>query len=111
MEIGVMLDSSSSVTIPNWSKSIEFLIALSNNFVVSPTQAHFGILHYSTMPTLDFAISDKTYWSAVEFQRKVKEIAYTTGLILLILNFFQWVYFSFHECLVGGLSLFFGNNK
>lgn len=105
-----MLDSSTSVTIPDWNKSIEFLIALSNSFVISPTQAHIGVLHYSTMPTLDFAISDKMYWSAAEFQKKVKEIAYTIGLMLLVLNFFQWFYFSFLEFLVGGLLLFFRNN-
>lgn len=79
MEIGFLLDSSSSVTKANWTRTIDFVNKFSREFVVSPEEVHFGILHFARRVFFDFAISDKRYWTPAAFEKKVKSIRYRYG--------------------------------
>jgi len=79
VEIGVMMDASSSVTKPNYDKMKTFFQQLTDQFIVSDGQVHFGGIHYSGRAGLDFRISDKTYWSPKALKAKIATIPYPQG--------------------------------
>jgi len=79
VEIGIILDASSSVGEANYKGMLKFVSDLSKEFVVSPDQVHFGALHYSWKAKLDFQISDKRYWSNDALKNKLQSITYSYG--------------------------------
>jgi len=79
LEIGVMMDASSSVTKPNYDKMITFFQELTDEFIVNEGRVHFGGIHYSGRANLDFRISDKTYWQPAALKAKIATIPYPQG--------------------------------
>ena len=79
LEVGVILDSSTSVNSRNWNRTLAFLVAFSKEFVIRPTGVHFGVLHFAWRVYFDFAISDERYWTAESFEARVKTIKYRFG--------------------------------
>ena len=79
LEVGVILDSSTSVNSRNWNRTLDFLVAFSKEFVIRPTGVHFGVLHFAWRVYFDFAISDERYWTAESFEARVKTIKYRFG--------------------------------
>jgi len=79
VEIGIILDASTSVTDANYKGMLKFVQDLTDEFVVSPTQVHFGALHYSWKAKLDFQISDTKFWTNEALKEKVKSIVYSYG--------------------------------
>ena len=79
LEIGIIMDASSSVRQTNYDKMKEFLQMLSDEFVVSPKSVHFGVIHYSWKAHLDFTMGDKKYWSPPALKEKIASLNYTYG--------------------------------
>lgn len=79
LEIGVIMDASSSVTKANYEKMKDFFAQLTNEFIVSEGRVHFGGIHYSGQAALDFRISDKNYWSSAALMAKIHNIPYPQG--------------------------------
>jgi len=79
LEIGIILDASTSVTKKNWDKTIEFVQRLSKGFKLGPDNVHFGVIQFSWYPLLQFSMSDRRYWYRSSFERKLKSLPYTYG--------------------------------
>lgn len=79
LEVGVILDGSSSVTSANWVKTLNFVKTFADEFVVSPTEVHFGVIHFSWSAKLDFKISESRYWTKNALHKRIDEIRYPYG--------------------------------
>jgi len=79
LEIAIILDASTSVTRGNWDETLEFVNKFSEDFDISPTAVHFGIIRFSWTAQLIFGITDKQYWNKDIFHRRVSKIRYTYG--------------------------------
>ncbi|XP_057306646.1 coadhesin-like [Hydractinia symbiolongicarpus] len=79
LEVGIILDGSTSVTRNNWNRTIDFVNKFSDEFVVSTNEVHFGVLHFAWRAKLDFTISDERYWTPKTFKDRVKMIEYPYG--------------------------------
>jgi len=79
LDIGIILDASTSVTRENWDETLEFVQKLSRDFEIGPAKVHFGVIRFSWFPTLQFSIADRQFWDRSKFERKVSTIRYTYG--------------------------------
>jgi len=79
LDIGVILDGSTSVTKKNWLKTLDFVKSFASEFSVSEQEVHFGVMHFSWRVTVDFKISDSRYWSQEALESKVDTIQYPYG--------------------------------
>jgi len=79
MDIGIILDASTSVTRKNWDGTLKFVNRLSKIFTIGPQHVKFGIIRFSWFPSMQFGFSDKTYWTNKSFEDKVSRIRYTYG--------------------------------
>jgi len=79
MDIGIILDASSSVTKKNWDETLEFVKKYAKDFKLGPNNVRFGIIRFSWFPSLQFSISDPKYWNKSSFERKVSTLKYTYG--------------------------------
>ena len=73
------MDASTSVTLDNWDKTIDFVKKFSQEFDVSPTEVHFGVIRFSWKAHFDIKISDPNYWNQKSFQHKVDTLKYVYG--------------------------------
>merc|ERR1719230_11678 len=79
MDIGIILDASTSVTRKNWDGTLKFVNRLSKIFTIGPNHVKFGVIRFSWFPTMQFGFSDKKFWSNKNFESKVSTIRYTYG--------------------------------
>lgn len=79
IEIGIVADASTSVTSKKYKIMKEFVVKLSEQFTVGKDGTHFGMLHYSWDPYVDFRMTDKKYWNPVELKKKIRSIEYPYG--------------------------------
>lgn len=79
LEIGVLTDASTSVTLHNYQIVQDFIIKLTREFNVGPNGVHFGMIHYSWDAHLDFTMNDKKYWSPLALQKKINSSEYIYG--------------------------------
>ena len=86
LELGIIMDASSSVRQVNYNEMKQFLQMLSDEFVVSPTGVHFGVIHFSWKAHLDFTMGDKRYWSPSALKHKITSLNYTYGRFLIIVD-------------------------
>lgn len=79
LDIGVILDASSSVGFSNYEKMLKFFIHLTDQFIVSDDKVHFGGIHFSGQAYLDFRISDNKYWTPQTLKKKIATTPYPQG--------------------------------
>lgn len=79
VEIGIILDASTSVSRRNYDKMLQFMMDLSDKFTVNADNVHFGALHYSWRSYLDWRISDQKYWNNAALKTALSKITYTYG--------------------------------
>jgi len=79
MDIGIILDASTSVTRKNWDGTLRFVNRLSKIFTIGPQHVKFGVIRFSWFPSMQFSFSDSQYWSEKSFEQKVSKIRYTYG--------------------------------
>merc|ERR1712142_72 len=79
MDIGIILDASTSVTRKNWEGTLKFVNRLSKIFTIGPDHVKFGIIRFSWFPYMIFGLSNKQYWTNAAFENKVSRIRYTYG--------------------------------
>jgi len=79
LDVGIILDGSSSVTRQNWIKTLDFVKTFAGEFSIKPQGVHFGVLHFSWKVYIDFKISDSTYWNQKSLEDKVSSISYPYG--------------------------------
>lgn len=79
VEVGIVLDASSSVGRERYQRLLSFLQNLTDEFVVSREGVHFGALHFSASPHMDFKISDSAYWEKNALKTKISQIAWSQG--------------------------------
>lgn len=79
MDIGIILDASTSVTRKNWDGTLRFVNRLSKIFTIGPQHVKFGVIRFSWFPSMQFGFSDSAYWTEKNFEQKVSKIRYTYG--------------------------------
>lgn len=79
IELGIILDASSSVGYFNYIKVKEFVEKLSEDFTISTAGTHFGMMHYSGSPRLDFVPNDSRYHERPALKAKIHSIIYSYG--------------------------------
>ena len=60
----------------NFKTAKEFVQSLISHFSVSAKATHFGVITYSTNPTLEFNLANSKYHDIVELKNRVMEITY-----------------------------------
>ena len=76
LDVGIILDGSGSMRSSNFKKAKEFVQSLIGHFSVSTKATHFGIITFSTNPTLEFDLANAKYHDIVELKKRVMEIRY-----------------------------------
>ncbi|XP_047127311.1 collagen alpha-1(XII) chain [Hydra vulgaris] len=79
IEIGILLDASTSVTLSNWKKTIDFVQDFSKQFKMGPTGVRFALIDFSDDAILQISISDPRFWDQETFGEKVSSIEYSQG--------------------------------
>jgi len=79
LDVGVILDASGSVQGPNFVLMKKFIVALTKKYSVSPAEVHFGAIHYSHWPYLDWKIEDASGFSNANIAAKFMGIPYIQG--------------------------------
>ena len=84
IELGVIMDASSSVKRENYRKIKEFVKEFSDEFEISSTGTHMGIIHYSNNPRLDFTMADSECYDRINLKAKIDSIVYSFGKYKLL---------------------------
>lgn len=79
VDLGIILDASGSVQAHNFQLMKEFVANLTDYYSVIPEEVHFGGMHYSSSPTVDFKINNQNYWANAKAKDKFLAIPYTKG--------------------------------
>jgi len=79
LEVAFLLDTSGSVKLPNWLKTVEFTNKLVGDFIVGANKIHVGVVTFSSSPRLLFRLSNSQYWSNAAAQKKISSARYTKG--------------------------------
>eukprot|EP00795_Rhopilema_esculentum_P017452 gene17452-9057_t len=79
IDLGIIMDASTSVKRSNYNKVKIFIKELSEDFEISKTGTHFGILHYSGSAKLDFTMRDSQYYNRINLKAKIDSIPYSYG--------------------------------
>lgn len=80
MDVGIVLDGSGSVKQENFEKVLNFLANLVSYYKVSPAGTHFGLITYSTNPTMEFTLADKQYNHLTSLKQRLQSVKYPDGL-------------------------------
>ena len=84
LEVGFILDGSSSVTSANWKVTLDFVKSFASEFEVSQDEVHFGVLHFSWKAKLDFKISDHRFWNKTALDAKLDSIEFPYGRFITV---------------------------
>ena len=79
MDVGIVLDSSSSVRRENYEKVKQFLIDLVDKLHVSNRTTHVGVIHYNHRPFLDWNFSDDRAQNAELLKKAIEALKYQPG--------------------------------
>ena len=79
MEIGILLDASTSVTSANWRKTIAFVQDFSKEFKMGSSGVRFAVIDFANDAKIQVSISDPRYWNQEAFSRKISSIEYSRG--------------------------------
>ena len=95
MDVGIILDGSGSVKQENFNKVLKFLANLVSYYKVSPAGTRFGLITYSTNPTMEFTMADKRYHHLTSLKQRLQSVKYPDGLT-----------YTDRALLLAGLALF-----
>ena len=73
LDVGIVLDKSKSVKIPNLKKVIEFLGNLVKNFNPAPDADHFGFITFNKKARMVFKFSDSQFHEKDALLKKIAE--------------------------------------
>lgn len=76
LDIGVIIDASESVKLPNYKLCLQFVANLTEHFKVSQKGTHFGSIVYSSDAELQFSFKDIQYHDAESLKKKIKSFPY-----------------------------------
>ena len=79
MDIGIILDSSTSVGLENWKGTLKFVKRLSQNFIIGPKHTIFGVIQFRHRPKMIFDLKEQEYWTKQGFEDRVMSIRYRRG--------------------------------
>ncbi|XP_065057186.1 vitrin-like isoform X2 [Rhopilema esculentum] len=79
MDIGIIMDASSSVRRKNYNKMKLFIKDMVNDFEISEKNVRFGIIHYSNYARLDFSFNDRRFHNRNNLKAKIDSIVYSYG--------------------------------
>ena len=82
MDIGIIMDASSSVRRKNYNKMKLFIKEMVNDFEISEKSVRFGIIHYSNYARLDFSFNDRRFHNRNSLKAKIDSIVYSYGNVL-----------------------------
>jgi hypothetical protein len=74
LDIGIILDGSSSVESDHFQVAVNFIKQLMKYFEISPQATHSGFIVYSTDAKLEFKMSDSRYYSYDKLAARLDEI-------------------------------------
>lgn len=91
LDIGVIIDSSDSITLDDYNLCLEFVADLVKRFKVSEQGTHFGAIVFSSTPELQFSFADKQFYKTRRLRKKIKSFPYLaegtrTDLALMLAN-------------------------
>jgi len=79
IDLGFIMDASSSVRRINYNKVKSFIKDLSDEFMIGASATRFGIIHYSNSARLDFTPRDTAYHERTALKAKIDSIVYSYG--------------------------------
>jgi len=79
IDLGLIMDASSSVRRSNYNKVKSFIKDLSDDFTIGASDTRFGIIHYSNSAKLDFTQRDAKYYDRTALKAKIDSIVYSYG--------------------------------
>lgn len=79
MDVGVVVDSSSSVRRDNYETVKKFLINLVDQMHVSQRMTHVGIIHYNHRAYLDWDFSSNRAQNAAALKKAIMDLKYQPG--------------------------------
>ena len=85
IDLGIIMDASSSVKRKNYNKVKSFIKDLSDDFTISASETRFGIIHYSSYARLDFTPRNTIYHDRIKLKAKIDSIVYSYGKLALII--------------------------
>lgn len=80
LDVGIVLDKSKSVKIPNLKKVIEFLGKLVKNFNPAPDGDHFGFVTFNKKAQMEFKFSDSQFHDKDALLKKIAQEPLTLQL-------------------------------
>ena len=91
LDIGVIIDSSDSITLHDYNLCLQFVADLVKHFKVSQQGTHFGAIVFSSTPELQFSFADKQFYKSESLITKIKNFSYLgegtrTDLALTLAN-------------------------
>ena len=79
MDVGIVVDSSSSVRRDNFEKVKQFLVDLVGKLSVSHSNTHVGVIHYNHRPFLDWDFKADTAQNADSLKAALLAMGYKPG--------------------------------
>ena len=79
MDVGIIVDSSSSVRRDNFEIVKKFLIALVDKMHVSSRTTHMGVIHYNHNSYLDWNFNSDVAKNAAALKNAIKKLKYQPG--------------------------------
>jgi len=76
LDIGVVIDSSDSITLGDYNLCLQFVADLVKHFKVSQEGSHFGAIVFSSTPELQFSFADKQFYKSKRLRKKIKSFPY-----------------------------------
>lgn len=76
LDIGVVIDSSDSITLEDYNLCLKFVADLAKRFKVSEQETHFGAIVFSTTPQLQFSFADKEFYKLKRLRKKIRSFPY-----------------------------------
>ncbi|XP_022796157.1 uncharacterized protein LOC111334628 isoform X1 [Stylophora pistillata] len=76
LDIGLIIDASESVKLPNYQLCLQFVANLTEHFKVSQKGTHFGSIVYSSEAELQFSFKDVQYHNPESLKQKIKSFPY-----------------------------------
>ena len=79
MDVGIVVDSSSSVRRDNFEKLKRFLVDLVDKMHVSHSKTHVGVIHYNHRPFLDWDFMADVAQNAEKLKAAILALRYRPG--------------------------------
>ncbi|XP_022795168.1 coadhesin-like [Stylophora pistillata] len=79
MDVGIIIDSSSSVRRLNFEKVKAFLVQLVDKLDVDPSMTHVGVIHYNHRSFLDWGLNSEIAQNSALLEQALMKLGYKPG--------------------------------